>query len=365
MIDFHVDKGTYVKHPLTANKVLEHLIVALIPIILFSIYKNGIIPYINDKVGIYGLLLPIIIIFISILTGSVSEALYYKLVLKDKRKIKEILFNLESIMPGLLMALIIPITTPLSIVVLGSFLGTVVGKMLFGGYNKHKLNPSLLGSLAVMVILTMTMTNNYSNPYELGQMQTNSPLINAMSLDNIGSYNEIIKPFGHLRDFFIGLIPGSLGATSVLLSILAFVYLLFNKIIKWKITITYLLTVFVMTFVIGNYNGLGLWYPLFHIMSGGLVFISVFLATDLLTTPTTPIAQLLFGLYIGIITVLLRFLNIEVEGASIAILTMNAMVVFIDYIGAKARYSFKKSILLFMVAWFLLMTISTYLAISL
>lgn len=365
MKDFHVDKGTYVKHPQTSNKILEHIIVALIPIIIFSVYKNGIIPYINNKVGIYGLLLPIIIMLISILTSSISEMLYYKVVLKDKRNIKELLFNLDAILPGLLMALIIPITTPPIIVFLGSFLGIIIGKMMFGGYNKHKLNPSLIGSLVVTIMLTMTMTNNYSNPYELGQMQTNSPIINAISLDNVGTYNEIIKPFGRLRDFFIGLVPGSVGTTSVLLSLLAFVYLLFNKIIKWKITIAYLLTVFVMTFVIGNYNGLGLWYPLFHIMSGGLVFISVFLATDLVTTPTTPIAQLLFGLYIGILTVLLRFLKIEIEGASIAILIMNSMVIFIDYIGAKARYSFKKSILLFMIAWLLLMSISTYLAISL
>jgi electron transport complex protein RnfD len=365
MKDFHVDKGTYIKQPNTVDKMYMHIYIALIPIVLFSIYKNGVNPYIKESVGLYGLLLPLIIMLISIITASFTEMLYIKVVLKDNKKIIDLLLNPIAILPGLIMSLLIPITTPLLLVLLGSFLGTIIGKMLFGGHPNNKLNPALVGQLVIMIILTMIVSNNYSNPYELHNNMTNSPIINAMNLKNIGSYKEIITPFRQVRNFFIGNIPGAIGTTSVLLSILAFIYLAINKVIKWKISITYLLAVFIMTFIIGNYNGLGLWYPLFHLISGGLVFISIFMVTDFVTTPTTPIGQILFGLYAGILTVVFRFLKIEMEGAAIAILIMNSLSVLIDYIGATARYSFKKSIVLFVIAWILLISVSTYLAIIL
>src|SRR5574344_2244659 len=96
-----------------------------------------------------------------------------------------------------------------------------------------------------------------------------------------------------------------------------------------------------MTFIIGSINGLGIWYPLFQILSGGLMFGSIFMATDPVTSPTTPFGTILYGLFLGILTVLFRFLTPYPEGVLTSILTMNMFVFIIDDIGLKARYNKK------------------------
>ena len=90
-----------------------------------------------------------------------------------------------------------------------------------------------------------------------------------------------------------------------------------------------------MTWLIGSINDMGIWYPTFHILSGGLLFGAVFMATDPVTSPTTKDGQLLFGLGLGLLTVLFRFLTPYPEGVLTSILTMNMLVFIIDRIGAK------------------------------
>jgi Na+-translocating ferredoxin:NAD+ oxidoreductase subunit D len=107
---------------------------------------------------------------------------------------------------------------------------------------------------------------------------------------------------------------------------------------------------------------LELWFPLFHILSGGLLFGAVFMATDPVTSPTTQIGQLLFGLYLGILTVVFRFLTPEPEGVLTSILTMNMFVYLIDKLGAKARFKFRKTIMPFVIAWSLIIGLGMYIS---
>jgi electron transport complex protein RnfD len=93
-----------------------------------------------------------------------------------------------------------------------------------------------------------------------------------------------------------------------------------------------------MTYIIGDINNMGIWYPLFNILSGGLLFGAVFMATDPVTSPTTRIGQLLFGLGLGLFTVIFRFATPYPEGVLTSILTMNMLVIILDIIGAKAKF---------------------------
>jgi electron transport complex protein RnfD len=93
-----------------------------------------------------------------------------------------------------------------------------------------------------------------------------------------------------------------------------------------------------MTYIIGDINNMGIWYPIFNILSGGLLFGAVFMATDPVTSPTTKIGQLLFGLGLGLLTVIFRFFTPYPEGVLTSILTMNMLVIILDIVGAKAKF---------------------------
>ena len=137
------------------------------------------------------------------------------------------------------------------------------------------------------------------------------------------------------------MIPGTIGETSAILCLLGLIYLLFTKVITWHIPIIYLATVFILTSFIGYYHDLGIWYPLFHLLSGGLIFGAIFMAT-IGTSPTSPIGQAIYALGLGFLTVIFRFLTSYPEGVLTAILTMNMFVFIIDKLGVKVRFNLKK-----------------------
>jgi len=218
----------------------------------------------------------------------------------------------------------------------------------------------LIGRLFVISSYALVIGNNggYLNAYELDTVASATPLSNVIS--GIGNYKTMVEPYGNLWNFFLGTIPGSLGETSALLCIIGFIYLSLTKVIKWKIPATYILTVFLITYTIGSINNLDVWYPLFQIFSGGLMFGAVFMATDPVTSPTTPIGQVLYGIGLGILTVIFRYLTPFPEGVLTSILTMNMLVTIIDKIGAKARFNFKNALVPFLILWILIIGIGGF-----
>lgn len=335
-------KGPYMQSKNTTSKMMTHLVIALIPIILFSFYKNGIVPYYHNKVNLLGLYYPIIMVLITSLSTLVFEIIYAKVVLKEK-DLKNFVFNSYSLIPGLFLGLILPINTPISILILGAFVASIIGKMLFGGFGQNIFNPALVGRLFIISTYAMVITSNggYLNSYEVDTITSATPLSNAQIVSGIGSYETLVEPYGTLVDFFVGTIPGAVGETSALLCLIALIYLTITKTIKCRIPVIYISTVFVMTFIVGILNGEGLWYPLFQIFSGGLMFGAVFMATDPVTSPTTLVGQTLYGLMLGLLTVIFRYLTPYPEGVLTSILTMNMLVFAIDKIGFKSRFNIK------------------------
>lgn len=339
--------GPFIKDKNTTKKMMNHLLIALIPIIIFTFFKNGIIPYKKGYTGLIGLFYPLIFIAIPTLSTLIFETIF-KLI--KTRNIKETFTNTYSIFPGLFLGLILPINTPIEALILGSLIAVIV-KMVFGGFGKNKLNPALIGKLFIIIIFSSTIMSKggYLNPYELN---TITPPSNILS--EIGTYETLVKPYGRLLNIFIGNIPGTIGETSALLCVLAFIYLTYFKVIKWKIPVTYILTVFGITYVIGGTSDLGIWYPIFQIISGGLIFGAVFIATDPVTSPVTPIGQVLYGIFLGILTVIFRYLTPFTESVLISILIMNLLVMFLDRIGSVARFNFKTALIPFIISWMLI-----------
>ena len=347
--------GPFLRSKNSTNKIMLHLLVALLPIIVFTIYKNGYVPYSHGLISFMEMFNPLLNIFIGALSSFVIESIY-ALILKKKNYIK----NSYAFFPGLFLALILPLKTPLYIIVIGSVVASV-SKIIFGGFGKNIFNPALVGYLFIILVFSSILTtDNYFNKYELDTISSPTPLTNASMVSGIGSYDELVKPYGDLSNFLIGTIPGSLAETSALLCIIAYLYLSFTKTIKWRIPLVYVGTVFVITFGIGRLLNQDIYYPLFHILSGGLMFGAVFMATDPITSCVTPIGQVLQGFILGIITVIFRFVG--VEGVAYSILIGNMLVFFLDKIGMVSRFNFLKSIVWFILIWIIIIGLTIILA---
>lgn len=324
----------FIKSKNTTTKMMMNVIIALIPIMLFSIYKNGYIPYKNDLITFGQMFYPLLIVLIATLSTFFFETLYQVLFNKEK-KLKEIIGSSYAFMPGIFLGMILPINTPISIVILGGFVSSIIAKMLFGGFGNNIFNPALVGRLFIISCYAMVITNNggYLNKYELDTISSATPLSNASIVADVSSYEALVEPYGSLTDFFVGTIPGTIGETSALLCLVAFIYLALTKTIKWIIPVLYISTVFVMSLIIGG----SLWFALFSILSGGLMFGAVFMATDPVTSPVTKRGQILFGLMLGLLTVTFRHLTPYPEGVLTSILTMNMFVFILDKLGLKDK----------------------------
>lgn len=351
-------KGPFIKSNNKTSIIMRHLLIALLPIILFSVYKNGYIPYSHGKTDMFGLFYPLIFILIGVVTTFIVELIY---ALVTKKNLKEYLSQSFSIFPGLFLALILPLNIPISVLIIGGIVATVVGKLVFGGFGKNIFNPALIGYIFIVAAYASVFsTSAYLNAYEIDTISTATPLTNASMVEGIGTYDELVKPYGDLNDFFIGTIPGAVGEVSAVLCLIALIYLSVVKVLKWRISITYIGTVFLITLITGRMLGQDIYYPLFHILSGGLMFGAVFMATDPVTSPVTPIGQVIYGLFLGILTVIFRFNG--VEGVATSILTMNMLVFVIDKIGAKSRFNIYRSFGIFAVGILLVFIVGISLA---
>jgi len=339
---FKTEIGPYVKDENNTNKIMKKLLIALSPIIAFGLFKNIIMVYYYTGESLLSLLNPLYIIIVGVLTSLITEYLYIRFILKNNHKeTLKALSTSYAIIPGLLLALVLPINTPIWIVFFGAFCATLIGKMLFGGFGKNIFNPALIGYLLIGAAYSSKL-GSYLNIYEFDTIGGATPLANLASLDYISSYNNIVGNYGNLLNFFTGTIPGMIGEVSKVLIILAFIFLTITKTIKWRIPVFYVSTVFIITFLIGYTFDLGIWYPLFHILSGGLLFGAVFMTTDPVTSPITNIGQIFYGICLGILTVLLRFLTSYPEGVMTSILFMNLLVFLFDKIGIYFKYKIKR-----------------------
>ena len=144
--------------------------------------------------------------------------------------------------------------------------------------------------------------------------------------------DAFLNQFGGLSGLAIGFYPSSLGETSTILLAIVGIYLSVRKIIDWKVPLTFITSIFVFTYAIALFKGMGVWYPLFHIVSGGAMYAAVFMITDPVTTPTSSIGRILFAIGVAIFVVIIRIKANLPEGVVYGILFMNMLSPLLDQI---------------------------------
>ncbi len=332
------------------STMMRDFLIALIPVILFGWYKNGLKPFINDEINFYQMLYPLIIVIVGGLACYILEGFALFLMDKDAKTFKGIVSKLKvtyPAIPGILLALILPSYTPIWVLVTGCFFATIIAKMLFGGFGHNVFNPALVGYILIAFAFTGVISNAGESLSKITAITGATPLAVLAGNQTTLSYDVLVKPFGSLLNFFLGTIPGAFGETSALACLVAFIYLVVRRVINYKLPVIYIATVFILSWIIGLTNGVtGIWFPVYSILSGGVFFGAVFMLTEPVTSPRNPLGKVWYGVFVGILTVLFRFVGVLPEGVATAILAGNIFVIMIDTASAKVRaIGYKKSAL--------------------
>lgn len=214
----------------------------------------------------------------------------------------------SAVVTGVLLAYNLPVSIPLWQAALGSIIAILVVKQLFGGIGRNFANPAIVGRIILFLCFSRSMTA-WTFP---DGVSTATPLA-VMRSGGLASLSRL--------DLFLGNIGGCLGEVSALALLIGFVYLLLRRVIGWQTPVVCVGTVFVFSWILGGSAD----YALCQILSGGLLLGAIFMATDYSTTPSTTWGRVLFGLGVGLLTVLIRQWGSYTEGVSFAILFMNIL----------------------------------------
>lgn len=229
--------------------------------------------------------------------------------------------DLSAVVTGLLLALNIPADIPVYQAIVGSFVAIIVAKCLFGGLGFNFANPAITARVVMLMAFTGTMTSAVA-PKGVDLVGGATPLANLYGEETASAFMESTS----LLDMFLGVRGGALGETSALALVIGFVYLLVRKIITWHTPVVFIATVFLGSLAITGDAATALYFTL----SGGVFIGAIFMATDYVTTPCTPLGKVIFGLGCGLITLVIRFYGSFPEGVSFSILLMNILTPYIE-----------------------------------
>jgi electron transport complex protein RnfD len=326
----------YLRRPqATVTRMMRDVTIALMPVTIFAIYQFG--------------LAAVTILGLSIFTMVATEYIFYQV--KDlsdgesfKFKNKSFtLYNYSAVTSGLIYGLTLQDNTPWWIVVIGGALGIFIGKLIYGGMGQNIFNPAAVARLLVVI--------TYATLFTSTQLVDDVAGATALGIQNIDPYSlEAITTYPIL-DLFTGIgIPGSLGEVSALLLILGGVYLALRTSFEVRIPIAFVSTVAVLALAVGivvpDLNPIN--YMLFHVLSGGLLFGAIFMATDPITSPITKPGRIAAGFMMGLVTFMIRIFGAYPEGVVFSIVLMNLFVPTFDYFKwSKSEFIQKRSIIFF------------------
>lgn len=237
----------------------------------------------------------------------------------------------SAIITGVLLAFNLPSNLPVWIIILGALFAIGVGKMSFGGLGNNPFNPALVGRVFLLLSFPVQMTSwpvvgQLSAYTDATTAATPLALMKQAIQGNADAFAQIPDAW----NLFIGHNGGCLGEVSAAALLLGLIYMLWKKIITWHIPVSILATVFVFSGIMHLVNPQAYVSPLIQLLTGGLMLGAIFMATDYVTSPMTKKGMLIYGVCIGLLTVVIRLFGAYPEGMSFAILIMNAFTPLIN-----------------------------------
>ncbi|MDD3375708.1 MAG: RnfABCDGE type electron transport complex subunit D [Candidatus Omnitrophica bacterium] len=318
---------TYGKDSVT--RIMYDVLIALVPAFLVSIYMFG-----------FGALrVTLIAIF--------SSVLFEYLIQKFMLKVKPTINDGSAIITGLLLAFNVPSNLPWWMIIVGSFVAIGIAKMSFGGLGNNPFNPALVGRVFLFVSFPVAMTSwpvPIVTRFKLIDAVTSATPLSIVKegLKNNIAASELASKLPSYADLFFGNLGGCIGEVSALALLLGGIYLIYRKVISWHIPVAMIGAVALFSGILWGLNPEKYMDPMFQILTGGVFLGAIFMATDMVTSPMTPKGMIIFGILIGLITVVIRVFGAYPEGVSFAILIMNAFVPLIDKFCKPQKYGVVK-----------------------
>jgi len=274
---------------------------------------------------IYGIMLygsgALVTILVSVVCAVCFEAMFQKLT-KQPVTIK----NCSAAVTGVLLALVLPPTTPVWQTILGALFAIVVAKGFFGGLGANVYNPALTGRAFLFVSFPTALGATWLTP-------GTDAISSATTLSQIKEGSFSADPSVYMQ-FFFGHRAGCIGETSILLILVSFIFLLVTRVIDWRAPLAMIATVAATTAIAGG-------DVIMALVSGGLIFGATFMITDYATTPVTKPGRLVFGFGCGLITFLIRKFGGYPEGVMFSILIMNSFTAFLNNLTTR-KYGYGK-----------------------
>lgn len=304
---YKVSSNPHVRAADTTSKIMQYVVIALLPATVFGIFNFGI--------------RTLFVILFTVASAVLTEYIYERCM-----GMKITIGDFSAVVTGLLLALNLPPGVPLWIGVIGGIFAILVVKMLFGGLGQNFMNPALGARCFLMISFTSIMTgfdcDTYTGATPLAMIKNGDAGIEMFASDanTVG-----------LLDMMTGRTSGTIGETSALLLLAGAAFLLWKKVIDLKIPGTYLLT-FTLFILLFSGRGFDLYYILSQLFGGGLILGAFFMATDYVTRPVTKNGQYLFGAFLGIMTGIFRLFGPSAEGVSYAIIIGNLLVPLMEMI---------------------------------
>lgn len=348
--EIYLSPAPHFATPVTVRRLMLNVVIALLPIAGFAVYLYG---------------LPALLrLVISVISTVVFESVF-RLIVKRPIRAKDF----SAVITGLLLALVMPSNIPIWILILSAFFAIVVGKEFFGGLGKNPFNPALIGRAFAFVSFAGPMTSwittkassffgglsgnvvalsGAASKKAVDLISTATVLSKVNPLDGVVlSVEQIASELGlaGANDLYLSLFfgnrSGSMGESPIFLILIAFVFLILTKTIDWRIPVSMLVSAALSSVALGFLAFGTPINPLLTLLSGGLVFGAVFMATDYATSPVTPMGRIIFGAGCGFLSVVIRLFGTFPEGVMFSILIMNALVPYLNKILPK-KYGYVK-----------------------
>lgn len=308
----------------TTSKLMRDVLIALVPAFLVTLYVYGI-----DALTITATAIAACVVF---------EYLIQRFLLKGAVTVGDY----SAILTGLLLAFNLPSTISLWLVILGSLVAIGIGKMTFGGLGRNPFNPALVGRVFLLLSFPVQMTSSAFAPPSVMVDATSGATPLALVKQALKDNIDINTVMPNMSDMLFGMRSGSIGEIAALALLAGFVYLLWRKVITWHIPVYVLGSMALFSGILWGVDPTKYASPLFHILGGGAILGAVYMATDYVTSPMNRRGMALYGVGIGVITILIRIYGAYPEGISFAILIMNGVVPLINKYVKPARFGVAK-----------------------
>ena len=331
MKNLRVSSSPHIVSPANTQRIMLDVIIALCPTVIAMVLLYGFYP-----------------LFLTVL--SVATAVFcewaFNLVTRRPQSVRD----LSAVVTGIILALNLPPVVPFYVPIVGAAFAIVIVKMLFGGIGRNFANPAITARIFLMLAWTGVMTQ-FVSPIDLSDganlfayfnqgvsislpdaITTATPLQNVK--DAISSGANPAEGLSAL-DMFLGRIGGSAGEVSALAVLIGGVYLAVRRVIDVKIPVLYIGSTALFTAIFFADSGYAGEYVWTYLLGGGLMFGAFFMATDYATSPKTPVAVVIYGVGLGLLTVIIRKFGTMNEGVSFAILLMNIVTPLLEKIKRK------------------------------